>query len=610
MGNFLVILPTEPCAEEGARLFQRGLAFARTFHSSGATTSVENDWVRAISWARQNGSGTPVVSDAVTRNWVLAAGTWFHRDGYASGEEPALLRRYSEAGGLQLASELEGFFTIVIGDDRNKEVIVLTDIIGSSHSFVRGSGGVTAISGSSLLLAALGDYTPDPIACQEFLLTGIVYEDRTLYKEVRKLGPAMVFRFKSGALRCSQRYWSAKDLSPESLDGPAAVAGLWNGTVEAARRVKTKFPDLVCDLTGGYDSRAIVAAFLEAGSHCATVVSGAEETRDVIISRGLAHKLGLPHLHMDTGGLASLEVMKASLTLTDGECDLAGYSRVMQIHQTLSQRFQISINGSFGEVARGYWWELLFPRAGVREKLNARELARRRYIANPPDLSIFLPEVRLNALEHFAGMIERTNEGLFDLPNTLQMDNAYLVMRMQRWQGRIASSTNRLWPCLSPFMFRSVLERMLQATVRLRRRGLLVRKMLAEFRPELASYPLEHGYPALPVTWRTAYRFWPLAAHYAKKSWEKGLTQLKVKPVRETISSANPVTQGTLWRENEVQETLYSPIMRSLGLFNRSALDRLAGHLGRNGRYKEQGSRLLTFALTLKVLERSKTLEA
>ena len=80
--------------------------------------------------------------------------------------------------------------------------------------------------------------------------------------------------------------------------------------------------------------------------------------------------------------------------------------------------------------------------------------------------------------------------GLGTLPNTTQMDNVYLNMRMQRWQGRIASSTMRIWPCVSPFMWRLPMEAALSAPPSVRLHSRMSRRLIEHFDPRLASLPL------------------------------------------------------------------------------------------------------------------------
>jgi hypothetical protein len=605
VGNFLLILPVPGREAEAKRLFHLGLACADRLGLSRTGDSLETPGALVASFPRKNGSGSPVVRDPESGSWLVGIGTWFHQDGYAGGAEDRLLARYLEAGSAALGRELEGFFLLAIGDARSREAIVITDVIGSCHGFVRQLPAGLALSGSSLLLAALGESSLDPVAAQEFLATGNIYEDRTIYREVRKLAPASVYRSRLGAWHSCERYWRISELEPNSLTGEAAARMLWESLTRAAGMVARWYPGLVSDLTGGNDSRALVGAFLVRGARVSTVVSGPTDSPDVIISRGLAALLGLPHLHVEPSAAVSFDRVKNALPFTDGEYDLVEYARVLEVHQRLAGQSEISVNGSFGEVARGYWWELLFPRAGACEKLNAGKVAALRYAVDPVDLTLVPAEARLDLVGHLVGVIERTNTGLFDSPNTLQMDNVYLTMRMQRWQGRIASSTNRLWPCLSPFMFRSVLETMLQVETRLRRRGLVVRKMLARFQPQLAAYPLEHGYPAMPVTWRNFYRFWPVPSHYARKVFEKCCERAGLNPTGR-VGHSRESARSLLWREEEVRDLLRPEKMQVCSLLDREALAHfLEASRQAQFPFDQQWSRLLTLEYALRVLQQT-----
>jgi hypothetical protein len=598
MGNFLAIVAVAATEQQAEQLFRSGLESARALKQQSPDQTLTSPWSRAASFPRQNGSASPLVQDAQTGSWLLVIGTCFHRNGRGPGNQSQLLDRYLQVGALQLARELDGFFCIVIGDGRSKEVIAITDVAGSRHAFLRQLPHALAISGSSLLLAALGESGLDPIACQEFIHTGIIYQDRTIYKEVRKLPPASVLWFAHGKLKKQQRYWSCSELEPESLDDDAAVNRLWESLTQAAQQISRAYQKLVCDLTGGYDSRATVAAFLSQGTDFSTTVTGPAGSADVTIARGLARILGLPNLRLENDA-PSFAAVKQALCFTDGEYDLVDYAAILRVHRTLSQTFDISINGSFGEIARGYWWELLVPRVGARRKLDTTKLARKRYAPANPTASLFRPEVRLDLLAHFAKVIEETNAGLSATPNTFQMDHVYLRMRMQRWQGRIASSTDQLWPCLSIFMWRPILEVMLQARSSLRERSLMVRKMLARFQPVMAQFPLEHGYPALPATWSNLHRFLPLLGHYGKKVMER--TGLRRQPAE--VANA-PAPRTILWKEKEVAELLQPPTMQSSCLLDNAGLQNFLRDSQQPGFSRDgEWQRLLSLEYTLRTLQ-------
>src|SRR5262249_15241306 len=151
-------------------------------------------------------------------------------------------------------------------------------------------------------------------------------------------------------------------------------------------------------------------------------------------------------------------------------------------------------------------------------------------------------------------VIERINEEFHHLPNTVQMDYVNLSMRIHRWQGRIASSTNQLWPCLSPFGLRSVLEPVLQTQTRLRLRSLLVRRMLVKYQPQLAEFPLDRGYPAAPLSWKNFYRFWPISRYYSSRIIGKINHLWNQK--EQSVADSDSTLLSRLWQQEEVQSLL------------------------------------------------------
>jgi asparagine synthase (glutamine-hydrolysing) len=445
------------------------------------------------------------------------------------------------------------------------------------------------------------------VAFQEFLSTGVIYEDRTLFREVRKLPPASVLTFAEGRLQTSRRYWTMSDVALESRDRPEAVQALGDSLFAVVRDIGQRFSQPVCDLTGGYDSRALVAGLVTAGVSFSTTVSGPPASHDVVVSRELARMLNLPHQHIQPKPLQSFDELNEAFTFTDGEYDLVDYARVLAVHRTLSERFKISLNGSFGEVARGYWWELLFPHAGERRALDANKLARLRYAGHGFDPSLTAPADRLSLVDHFAGVVERTNAGLTGLTNTAQMDHAYLMMRMQRWQGRIASSTNQLWPVLSPFLARSVLERMLEAKVSLRRRSLLTREMLLRYQPRLAAFPLEHGYPAVPVSWRTIHRFWPLPLDLGKRAINKLARKAGWQRQVRGEPPYNVRARLALWKDERVRRLLDPADMRLSSLLVHPPLIKFLDQSRQEGfAFTDQWCRVLTLEHTLRAAEKTK----
>ena len=565
MGSLVAFIPRRGATAEAGDIFLRATRAIKEKKCLEPESAISNEWSFAASFRRWNGSGTPIAVDRETSSWLAVLGTSFHQSG--NNHPEYLLKQYLMIGAERLVRDMEGFFVVVAGDSSTHETIVTTDVVGSLHFYYRQFRAGIALSTSSRVLSELEEVSLDSVGCQEFLGTGVMYEDRTFYNEVKKLPPATITRFSDGSKVNQQLYWNVADLTPELLAGEQAAEALWEGLSSAVAKINKQFESVACDLTGGYDSRAVAAAFVEGRKKFVTVVSGPPDSADVMISRDLAAMLGLEHIHYapQTSPITTQD-LEAALQLTEGEYDLVEYANVARIHRDLSQRFQISINGSFGEIARAYYWELLFPRTGARRKLDSHKLAARRYAWGSCG-ALFQPQYQVNLIQHMTGVIDRTIAGLETYPNTFQMDATYLRMRMQRWQGRIASSTNQIWPCLSPFMFRTALETMLQARFAVRERSLLVRLMLAKYQPSLGAYPLEHGYPALPATWKTIPRFWPLVPYYAGKV----IHRLESRLLREQPEEPkNPRWQ--LWRTDEVRALLKPSSMKSMAILDPTAV--------------------------------------
>lgn len=583
-------------------MFETGVRLVDLIKSQRPNRVLETDYAFVASYARRNGSSTPVLRDPATGNWLVAVGSWFHDAGYASGQEDRLLARLAQVGAKQLAREIEGFFVIVTGEAATRDVTVITDVAGTLHCYMRKLEGGTAISVSSLALAALGDVTLDTVGCQEFLQTQAMYEDRTFFSEVRKLDASRCYRWRDGKLQSRERYWHATDLQPDSLDGAASVEALREAVLAGAHKISKAFPNPVVDLTGGYDSRAGVAAFLASGVPFKTAVGGKPDHPDVVIAKDLAGRVGLDLRHFEAPPVSRFDQLQRAMQYTDGEYDLVDYARIHDVQSDLEGRFDISINSYSGEIGRGYGWEVLMPHTGQRVPMDAGYVARKRFVNPTFDASIIAPSLRIDAPAHFGEVVARAGEGLGELPNTMQYDYSMTMLRCQRWYGRIASSTNQIWPCMSFFLLRSIMKPMLETNTRSRTNSLLFRRLLVELEPAFSQVPLARGYPPLPVTWKTLHRFWPLVPLYGGKVVGRLQRYAGVRPAPSAAPGTSP--RELLWQDTAVQEVLQPHRMLSADLMDTSGLaDFIARSKQAQFDQAGQWSLLLTLECTLQRLK-------
>ena len=565
---------TQLLSQAGARLLSR-------FKEVTARVSRDDGWAQVTLAPRWREESVPWAEDTASGVWLTWTGVWFYQDESVPAlDADALLKRYLEVGASQLGLELQGQFVVVVGDSRSKALQVITDRCGNLHVFAAETDAGIAVSSSSAVLAAcLGAEGKarnviDPVGLHQFIATGVIYDDLTLWANVKKIGSGVVCRIDADGMR-QDRYWRFADIDPEAYSLDESVERIQQGLTRSVKQIAKAFPRIVSDLTGGYDSRALLSGLLSAGVDFETTVSGPASSPDVVVSTQIAQAFNIRHSHRVASepGLADLT---QALKWTDGEYDVFDYARIAAVHTQLSARYQISLNGSFGELARGYWWELIWPNVTERAPLSGELLSRKRFAAVPYDSRIFSAAGQVDLSGLLAGVLDRTVAELKHFPKSSQMDAMYYHQRMDHWQGRIVSTTNQIWPCLSPFSFPQILMPILQTQANARIRSKLVRALLERHQPKLARIPLEHGYPPRLFSVTNAWQFLPLVGHYSHLVGQKlapkiaKLTGAKPAPgqAKPSLGKAYPALTEHLGLGAEGGSLL----LLETGLFNETAL--------------------------------------
>jgi asparagine synthetase B (glutamine-hydrolysing) len=541
-----------------------------------------------------------IVSEA--ERWILGVGTWFQ--GRSSGRaalERSLRESQGSAGEFRISGveNLNGVFSLVAGAADGSECLIVTDPIGSMHVYARHIGRCLIVSTSSLVLAALEPCHWEIDSCREFLATGTIFEDRTLFREIRKLKPATIYRASGGTIEAIRKYWRlAEIISGARHPYKGTVEELAENLTESVRVITDQYPNPAVDITGGLDSRVVAAAMLSVERRFTAVVTGGENDIDVVLSRRIAQRFGLPHIHHPVlrDGRRLWEQARRALSFCDGEYNVLLYARILDVHEPLSETFDVSINGSNGEICKGYWWEVLHPRLGRPGNFDAQNVAAKRFVFEGDVNDLLAHPFEEDIATYFAGVIRRANVGLEQALNTAQMDHVYLTLRMQRWQGRIASSTSRLWPLASPFLWRRVMEIALSAPPAARIRQRMTRRLIERMLPSLAALPTAIGGPALPLRLSTAHRFFPFLLQATREAADR------LRRSRLPAKKANPVSE--LWKQEELRETLMPETMRSAALYRPEALQAfLADSSSQNFSAFERFGRILTLEMVARVAQ-------
>lgn len=591
--------------QEIEALFSRGVYLFRSLYRLDPADTANGHGTYAAVFPHLQRPLASFVRGPAEGSWIGGAGCWFY-DGLTG--EPGLQRLAASRSPLTSAPpesfrDLDGIFALASWEPSGR-LTVVTDRLGSLHIYSAKIGASIATCTSSLVLAALSPPAWDPASCREFLATGNIYESRTLFRGIEKLPPASVLAFEGGREISRRKYWVLADVmydrSPERGTVPQLAAAL----EETLDTIGKNFPAPLLDLTGGLDSRALVGAAISRGIPFETIVNGGSADPDVIAAQRVADRFQLRH-RRNPRGFASVEewwqTARQAFVLCDGEYDPLLYAGTLEVQSSMSRHFNATVNGSNGEICKGYWWELLFPFTRWRSHFDTRKVAARRFAfhGEVPGLVAGAPSEPL--ADWFAAIIERANQGLERHPNTAKLDNVYLTLRMQCWQGRICSATSRIWPTVQPFTFRRPMEVALSAPPSVRLRCRMSRRLIEHQNPVLAALPLAEGYPALPLRLRTAHLFGPLLV----QQWHAVQRRLRsAAPISKAVpSSPYSAPFSDLARIDEVRDLLDPSSMLTRDLYNAKVLGGLlSGWETPHFRHAERAARILDLEMLARAI--------
>jgi len=515
MGAFLAFLPASGRAPSSG-----SLAGPRAWvETRQRLRPLDEAWAGAgvVKFGRRSAPASPLARGP--EGWLAGAGTWHHPEIPGRDDSAGLLRLLGTSGAAAL-DRLDGSYAIAWLDARSGDLVVATEPLGRLHVFCAETEEGAFVGTSAVALARAGAAEPDPVAVHEFLATGTVYGDRSPFLRVRRLAGGCRHLFRAGRRAGSVR----------SADSFAGGRGSPEAVLEAVRAALDAF---VCgvarplaDLTGGLDSRLVVAAMLDAGLRPDVTVTGPSTSRDVIVARRLAQALGLRLLHEppEPGAAArgSFDRVIDAAALADGMIDAAEYAFIASVHEPHAREYDCSVNGSGGEVLRDYWWTQrhLDPAAPIDVDVAARRFTA---LALPPPFLQPAPIPDLHG--HFAEVVADSLASTAGRPATARLDHLYLDVRMQCWQGAIASATNRIWPAISPLLARGAVAEALAVEPRRRLGARLFRELFRRFPHAIRDVPLESGFPprgfGLLSAWCAVPGIAAAPGRFARRAWRR-----------------------------------------------------------------------------------------
>jgi len=475
------------------------------------------------------------LSDPAAIPTADAPGSGLTIHGYCDAPAAWILERL-DRGDVESLRRLRGEYTLVQEDGEGCTII--TSPVGAIHHFYTQAGKAAGgfCHGRRILdilrrsqldwrwnWQALGDL------CQLENLT----DNATLHPDIRRVPPGTVLRFRHGRLSLDSRpLIESFETAPGDPD--QAVAAL---NEEVARLAG---PSPWLSLSGGFDSRVILASMLRQGIRPQLVTTGSEDCSDVRVARAIAGHFGLSHHLVRIELPEVLEHGREIASLTNGTKTAWHWHTYLYPRQAQVPADSPFFVGTLGEFARTYYFDRgrLGQLADRRPGPALERFWRMKLHRHPTFLDAeieglspgFAHQLRAPGILARAGRLRQQCRGSF----LGGLTRFYLEQRVPNFYANGIAMYQASSQWRSPFHSRDWLEAIWNLDSGWRLGSNWHRHAIARNCPELLDFPEENGFDprrmlrkAPPLYWSRWMRRTPYITYDRSRDWfgNRGLQQ-------------------------------------------------------------------------------------
>ncbi len=292
--------------------------------------------------------------------YVWLDGEFYNRDELGSQVESVtgddsslLLSLLKQNTDFSFLKRIDGTYLAVIYDSLCKRVHLITDRYGLRHLYWTIHNGALVWATGIRAMLALPGFEPniDSLAVEEFFDIGYSLEDRTWFKGVELLSASTVLTWdiEEQSVR-KQRYWWWDEIKPlagkiDEVEIAQELARLFVNAVERRYREGERVGLM---LSGGLDSRAILAAMPDRGEPIQAVTFGKAGCEDIRIAAMVAQVKGVVHHLVEIDKSNWLMPRLDEIWRTDGQYNLMHMHGIEALPQ-MEPLFDIVLDGAGGD---------------------------------------------------------------------------------------------------------------------------------------------------------------------------------------------------------------------------------------------------------------------
>ncbi len=189
---------------------------------------------------------------------------------------------------------LNGRYSLVIWDEKEKEMNVATDPFGNRHIYCLNSNGHISLSTNLSILTCSPHFsrTLDPQGVVESLCLGYQLEDRTLYEGIKVVPASSLMVFKGGFLQFIQNKRLAGAEPRPEIAWKDAIEELHFVLLDSLKKRLHSNAEYIIPLSGGLDSRCVTGLAHELGLKYSFYTYGVKNCKDIQLAPRIASAVG------------------------------------------------------------------------------------------------------------------------------------------------------------------------------------------------------------------------------------------------------------------------------------------------------------------------------
>ncbi len=388
--------------------------------------------------------------------------------------------------------DVSGHFGLIVL--RNDKLYLSNDAL-DAYALYRNQDGTVYSNSFLAILECEPRRTINTQGCYEFAWSESVFGGKTFINEIERVPANTLVAIDARAAELPQT-------APITLGETASGISFEDAVTIHTERLRNLFSTYAANfgdrirtaLSGGYDSRLILALLLESGVDPDLFVFGGANDPDIRVALSVAKGENLKIEHIDKSQFKNpspeefAEDIERNFVAFDGWKVTGIFDSGSDLHDRLyrSQSDTVAMNGSVGEIYRNFYY---LPNGAF----TALDVARTFYARYSPAACTdeFSPR---EFEEHIARSMQSVLQTDDSRLTRNQVEALYPLFRGRYWSSRDVSINQRFGWMLFPFLEGEIVQDTPEIPIRFKDNGRLESAIIAKINPKLAAYPSVYGH--------------------------------------------------------------------------------------------------------------------